>query len=41
MRWKPSSSSQMRSRLMRVLIDEDLDVRLRHLFGEGVETETV
>ncbi len=26
---------------MRVLIDEDLDVRLRHFFGEGVEAETV
>lgn len=26
---------------MRVLIDEDLDVRLRHAFREGVEAETV
>jgi hypothetical protein len=26
---------------MRVLLDEDLDVRLRHHFGEGVEVVTV
>jgi predicted nuclease of predicted toxin-antitoxin system len=27
--------------VVRVLVDEDLDVRLRHHFGEGVEVETV
>lgn len=26
---------------MRVLVDEDLDVHLRHHFGEGIDVETV